>query len=62
MVQTFWHNTTLNEEFFGTAYIKLIVANFSLTLAFLPLKLDPLSIAGKDSYVDKALWLFRKTN
>jgi hypothetical protein len=26
-----------------------------MTLAFLPLKLDPLSIASKDSYVDKAL-------
>jgi hypothetical protein len=36
MVQTFWHNTVLDEESFGAALIKLIVANLSLSLACLP--------------------------
>ncbi len=71
MVQTFWHETASNEEFITSALIKLIIANLSLSCAFMKLNFNPMFIAYKYGWVDRALdpkidklmnWRFVKEN
>jgi hypothetical protein len=55
MVQTFWHETASDEEFITSALIKLIIANLSLSCAFMKLNFNPMFIAYKYGWVDRAL-------